>query len=68
MSKYSSKSGRENHFDKLIKEIKNSLETHLKEMLSKTFINADEKLFELANSARSNATALINSSITAIPN
>jgi len=42
------------NFKSLITVIKNSLETHLKEMLSKMFNDADEKLFELADSAISN--------------
>jgi hypothetical protein len=54
MSKYSTDNNANNNFETLIKEIKNSLDTHLKEMISKMFSQADDKLFELADSATSN--------------
>ena len=52
-NKYSSTDKADN-FESLISEIKSSIETHLKEMVSGMFIEADESLFELANSAQSN--------------
>ncbi len=54
MSKKRTSSKKDKNFEKLITDIRNSLETHLKEMLSKMFNDADEKLFELADSANSN--------------
>jgi hypothetical protein len=54
MSDKHSNTDADNNFESLISEIKGSVETHLKETLSKMFIEADESLFELADSAISN--------------
>lgn len=54
MSKYSADTNVKNNFGNLINEIRNSLDTHLQEMLSKMFLDADNKLFDLADNADSN--------------
>ena len=54
MSDYPPNNNTNEDFGNLIKEIKNTLETHLKELLSSMFIDADEEIFGLANSAVSN--------------
>lgn len=54
MTKDSDNHGTGQDYSILIAEIKTSLDTHLREMISKMFIGADELLFEMADSATSN--------------